>query len=201
MGANHSHIMVEAASTGKLDLLEQLLAKENPAEETIQTLLIAAAWKSQTSIVKYLLSNYPSVVLPFEFIRAAIFSSSPELFSALLSKDPAIINRHIETMGTPLAFACFIKRPIEFLEFLLKAGADPNNNAYLLIPTPLESVAARYDDTRVADLLLKYGAELDSETIDIAVSEGDEVMACYLKERRDNMKDSPTTPGPASSSN
>ncbi|EDN99299.1 predicted protein [Sclerotinia sclerotiorum 1980 UF-70] len=112
--------MVEAASAGNLDMLEQLLAdEENPAEETIQTLLNAAAWKSQTSIVSFLLSNYPSVPLPEETIRAAVYSPSIELISALLSKAAAIINHQFDRRGTPIALACMNKQPVEFLEFLL----------------------------------------------------------------------------------
>ncbi|KAF7858934.1 hypothetical protein EAF04_008975 [Stromatinia cepivora] len=176
--------MVEAASAGKLDTLERLLASEqNPAEETIQSILNAAAWKSQTSIVNFLLSKYPSVPLPEETIRAAVYSPSVELFSALLSKDPAIINHQFDRRGTPIALACMNKQPVEFLEFLLKAGADPNQDPDTA-PLPLVSVAAFYNDIRAADVLLKYGAKLeDSGAIETAVHRGNEVMVRYFKER------------------
>ncbi|RAL62687.1 hypothetical protein DID88_004530 [Monilinia fructigena] len=83
--------LIEAASNGEIDVLEQLL-EGTIQEETIQDLLNAAAWKSQTSTVVFLLSKHPSVPLPEETIRAAIYSSSIDLFSALLSKDSTVIN-------------------------------------------------------------------------------------------------------------
>ncbi|APA08462.1 hypothetical protein sscle_04g032320 [Sclerotinia sclerotiorum 1980 UF-70] len=153
--------MVEAASAGNLDMLEQLLAdEENPAEETIQTLLNAAAWKSQTSIVSFLLSNYPSVPLPEETIRAAVYSPSIELISALLSKAAAIINHQFD-----------------------RRGANPNQDPDTA-PPPLVSVAAFYNDIRAADVLLKHGAKLeDSGAIEMAVDRRNEIMVRYFKER------------------
>lgn len=179
MDADNSKILIEAASTGKIDVLEQLLEDTNQ-EETIQALLNAAAWKSHTSTVAFLLSRYPSVPLPEETIRAAVYSSSIDLFSILLSKDPTVINRQFDRRGTPIALACMSKQPVEFLEFLLKAGADPNQDPDTA-PLPLVSVAAFYHDSRAAELLLKHGAKLeDSGALETAARRGNSVMVRFF---------------------
>ncbi|KAB8293766.1 hypothetical protein EYC80_009251 [Monilinia laxa] len=179
MDADNPKILTEAASNGKIDVLKQLL-EDTTQEETIQDLLNTAAWKSQISTVVFLLSKYPSVLLLEETIRAAIYSSSIDLFSTLLSKDSTIINHQFDRRGTPIALACMSKQPVEFLEFLLKAGADPNQDPDTA-PLPLVSVAAFYHDSRAAELLLKHGAKLeDSGALEMAMRRGNEVMVHFL---------------------
>lgn len=95
-----------------------------------------------------------------ETIRAAVYSGSIDLFATLLSKDPTIINYQFDRRGTPLALACQSQQPVNFLEFLLKQGADPNQDPDVA-PFPLASVAAFYSDTSAAALLLEHGAKLE----------------------------------------
>ncbi|KAI9640594.1 hypothetical protein NHQ30_010893 [Ciborinia camelliae] len=189
MDANYSEKLVEAASAGKLDTLEQLLAGErDTTDEAIQTLLNSAAWNSQTSTVTFLLSKYPSTPLPEDTIRAAVYTPSTDLFSVLLSKDPALINHQFDRRGTPIALACMNKQPVEFLEFLLKAGADPNQDPDTAL-LPLVSVAAFYNDVRAAELLLQYGARLkDSGALETAVKRGNEIMVRYFTDQEERMK-------------
>ncbi|TGO53048.1 hypothetical protein BOTNAR_0306g00110 [Botryotinia narcissicola] len=53
-----------------------------------------------------------------------------------------------------------LNQPLEFLEFSLKAGADPAQNPDFALPQ-LISVAGFYGDIRVPEALLKYGASVE----------------------------------------
>ncbi|TGO08921.1 hypothetical protein BTUL_0186g00250 [Botrytis tulipae] len=164
------HPFIEAAFTGKLDKLKKLLANENNfAEKNVQTLLATAAWKRS--------------------YRAVVYALSTDLFSVFLSNDPAcIINRQFDKRGTHIALACVsrqpLKQPLEFLEFLLKAGADPAQNPDFALPA-LISVAGFYSDTRVAELLLMNGARVEDldQAIEAALKWGNEPMVHFLLER------------------
>ncbi|KAI8963466.1 ankyrin repeat-containing domain protein [Daldinia sp. FL1419] len=115
-----------------------------------------------------------------ETLRTAVYSGSIDLFTALLSKDPTIINYQLDRRGTPLALACQSQQPVEFLEFLLKQGADPNQDPDVA-PFPLASVAAFYDDTNAAALLLKHGAKLEhTGALAAAAGRGNVAMVRYL---------------------
>lgn len=133
MDTDRAQQLVEAASTRKIDVLEQLLER-NIQKETFQSIIrtTAAAWNSQTSTVIYILSKYPWVPLPEETIRTAICFSTIGLFSVILSKDPTIINYQCDRRGTSIALACMSKQLFGFLEFLLKTGADPTRIQILL---------------------------------------------------------------------
>ncbi|KAI1659514.1 ankyrin repeat-containing domain protein [Daldinia decipiens] len=117
-----------------------------------------------------------------ETIRAAVYSGSIDLFAALLSKDPSIINYQFDRRGTPLALACQSQQPVNFLEFLLKQGADPNQDPDVA-PFPLASVAAFYSDTSAAALLLEHGANIENTgALAAAAGRGNESMVRYLLE-------------------
>ncbi|KAI1376639.1 ankyrin repeat-containing domain protein [Hypoxylon crocopeplum] len=183
MDRDKTTALLEAATTGRLDVLEKLLAAEKcPAEETIQSLLTTATWNCHVPVVSFLLSEYPYISLNEETIRAAVYSGSVDLFATLISKDPTIINRQFDRRGTPLAVACQSQQPANFLEFLLKEGADPNQDPDVA-PFPLASVAAFYGDTNAAALLLEYGARLEhTGALAAAAGRGNEVMVRYLLE-------------------
>ncbi|KAG4223369.1 hypothetical protein PC116_g28163, partial [Phytophthora cactorum] len=115
-------------------------------------------------------------------IRAAVYSGSIDRFTTLLSEDPNIINYQFDRRGTPLALACQSQQPVDFIEFLLKQGADPNQDPDIA-PFPLASVAAFYNDTSAAKLLLQHGAKLEhSGALAAAAGRGNETMVRYLLE-------------------
>lgn len=94
----------------------------------------------------------------------------------ILSKDPTIIDYQFDWRGTSIALACMSKQLFGFLEFLLKTGADPNQDPDIA-PPPLVSVVAFYSDTKVAELLLKYGARLEnSGDLETAVKKGNKAI-------------------------
>ncbi|KAI1803094.1 ankyrin repeat-containing domain protein [Daldinia bambusicola] len=117
-----------------------------------------------------------------ETIRAAVYSGSIDLFTTLLSKDPTIINYQFDRRGTPLALACQSQQPVSFLEFLLKHGADPNQDPDVAL-FPIASVAAFYKDTGAAGLLIQHGANLEhTGALAAAAGRGNEIMVRYLLE-------------------
>ncbi|KAI1371703.1 ankyrin repeat-containing domain protein [Hypoxylon crocopeplum] len=183
MDTDSPSLLIQAVSAGRLDELERLLGTEQrPTEEAIHSLLAAAARESQSSIVTFLLSKYPAIPINEAVIRAATFSGSTDVVSALVSKDPSIANCHFENGGTPLTLACLSQKPVEFLECLLKAGADPNL-APDVTPLPLFSAARLYKDPDVIELLLKYGAKLErSGALGAAALQGNKaIVQCLIE--------------------
>lgn len=181
----HSRL-IEAASEGDLEQVQQCIATGEPlTEETIQGVLAAAAWKSQLSVIEFVLCNHSPNSIEEEAVRAAIYSDSASLFSMLLSKDPSIINMQFDRRGTPLVVACMAQKPVDFLKFLLEAGADPNQDPGCMMMPPLAMVAAFYkNNTEVVDLLLKHGAKLEqSGALAAAATRNNEIMTQHLLTR------------------
>ncbi|KAJ4387288.1 hypothetical protein N0V93_007877 [Gnomoniopsis smithogilvyi] len=183
--------LIEAATLGHLEQLRSLLAANPspPADQCIQKLLTAAAWRSQLPIVQFLLESYSPNRLEEEAIRAAVYSGSIPLFSAFLSRDPSIINMPFDRRSTPLVVACMAQKPLDFLQFLLENGADPNSGPEDALPPPLWHVAALYKDPAAIDLLLEHGAKLEDaggDALAIARKRVNEVMIQSLLERGAN---------------
>ncbi|KAH7002454.1 ankyrin repeat-containing domain protein [Ilyonectria destructans] len=178
--------LIEAASEGDLEQVQQCIATgESLTEETIQRVLAAAAWKNRVSVVEFMLCNHPPHSIQEEAVRAAIYADSTSLFSMLLSRDPSIINMQFDGRGTPLVVACMAQKPLDFLKFLLEAGADPNQDPGRMMITPLAMVAAFYKtNTKVVDLLLKHGAKLEqSGALAAAATRNNEIMIRHLLAR------------------
>lgn len=173
-----------ATASGDVDQLNHLFqAADPPSDKTVQILFNEAASKSQVSALDYLFARFPSVPLDEDTIRAAIYAGSIPLFSALLVKDPSIIKMQFDMRGTPLIVACMARKPLDFLRFLLEAGADPNQDPDATT-FPLALVAAFYRDTSAVDLLLEHGAKLEgSESLSAAAHLGNEVMVRHLLQR------------------
>ncbi|KAF4342133.1 ankyrin [Fusarium beomiforme] len=173
------------ASTGDVDQLRNLLAseKESLPQDTVQELLISAAKSSQAEVISFLLSQYPSTSLNEEIVRAAVNTGSIPLMQALLAKEPSVINMQFDMRGTPLIVACMGRQSIEFLRFLLEAGADPNQDPDAA-SYPLALVTGLYKDTAAIDLLLQHGARIEhSGALSAAARLGNESMMRYLLDR------------------
>ncbi|KAH8683640.1 ankyrin repeat-containing domain protein [Ilyonectria robusta] len=178
--------LIEAASEGDLEQIQQCIATgESLTEEAIQRVLAAAAWNNRVSVVEFMLCNHPPHSIEEEAVRAAIYADSTSLFSMLLSRDPSIINMQFDRRGTPLVVACMAQKPLDFLKFLLEAGADPNQDPGCMMITPLAMVAAFYKtNTEVVDLLLKHGAKLEqSGALAAAATRNNEIMTQHLLTR------------------
>lgn len=177
--------LVAVAADGDVDRLRAKLAtsSEPISAETVQSLLTAAAQNCNLEVLTFLLDSFPSAPLEEEVIRAAVNTGSVPIFKALLYKDPSVINAEFDRRGSPLIVACMGRQSIDYLRFLLEAGADPNQDpdaaAY-----PLPLVAALYADTAAIDLLLQHSARLErSGTLAAAAQRGNEAMARHLLEK------------------
>ncbi|KAF4454076.1 hypothetical protein F53441_3361 [Fusarium austroafricanum] len=172
--------LIALASEGDVDQLKSLVEKESLSQETAQEILTEAAKSSQFDVVSFFLAQYHSIPLNEEIVRAAVNTGSTRTMQALLAKDPSVIKMQFDMRGTPLIVACIGQQSIDFLRFLLEAGADPNQDpdaaAY-----PLALVAGLYTDTAVIDLLLKHNARLEqSGALAAAARLGNELMLRYL---------------------
>ncbi|KAH7230568.1 ankyrin repeat-containing domain protein [Fusarium redolens] len=193
--------LITLASTGDADKMITLLStnKEAPSQETIQEVLTAAAKSSQFDAVRFLLAKYRSIPLNEEIVRAAVNTGSIPLMQALVTKDPSVINMQFDMRGTPLVVACMGRQHIDFLRFLLEAGADPNQDpdaaAY-----PLALVAGLYKDTAAIDLLLQYGAKIEqSGALGAAARRGNEPMMRYLLDKGARPESDATSTGAGAS--
>lgn len=177
--------LLALASTGDINKMRTLISasEQRPSQEIIQEALTAAVKNYQYDAVRFLLPRSRSTPLNEEVVRAGVNTGSIPLMQALITKDPSLINMQFDMRGTPLIVACMGRQHVDFLRFLLEAGADPNQEpdaaAY-----PLALVAALYKDTAAIDLLLKYGAKIEnSGALAAAARRGNEVMMRYLLEK------------------
>jgi len=173
------------ASTGDLSQLETILLKEkeSPLDETVQELLAIAAKESHTAVVNLFLTKYTSVPLNEEIVRNAVKSGSIPIMKALLARNPSAINMPFDHYGSPLIVACMGRKNIDYLWYLLEAGADPNQDPDAAT-FPLAIVAALYKDPAVIDILLQSGARLErSGALGAAARLGNELMMSRLLER------------------
>ncbi|KAF4946972.1 hypothetical protein FGADI_10788 [Fusarium gaditjirri] len=193
--------LIALASTGDVNQIRILLstAKDAPSQETIQELLTTTAKNSQFDVFRFLLAKYGSVPLNEEIVRAVVNAGSIPLMQALLAKERSVINMQFDMRGTPLIVACMGRQHIDFLRFLLEAGADPNQEpdaaAY-----PLALVAGLYKDTAAIDLLLQYGATVEnSGALAAAARRGNEPMMRHLLEKGARPKSDATSVGTGAS--
>lgn len=173
------------ASAGDIDQLMILLtaSQDSPAEETIQNLLATAAKSSRLDIINTLLTQYPSIPLTEEIVRAAVNTGSIPIFEALLARNPSLVNMRFDRRGTPLVVACMGQQRVEYLRYLLEAGADPNQDPDAAA-FPLALVAALYTDPAAIDLLLQHGARLErSGALAAAARLGNQPMIRCLLDR------------------
>lgn len=183
--------LLSIASAGDVAQMRALLTtrQEPPSEETIQNALTAAIKSSHLDILKFMLHQYPFTSLNEEIVRGAVNTGSISIFETLLARDPSIINMQFDRRGTPLVVACMGQQKIQYLKFLLDAGADPNQDPDAAA-FPLALVAALYSDPAVIDLLLHYGAHLErSGALAAAARRGNETMLLRLLDRGARLED------------
>ncbi|RFN44927.1 hypothetical protein FIE12Z_10822 [Fusarium flagelliforme] len=185
MTSNSTDELIALASAGDLSQLETILLKEKepPLAEDVQELLTTAAKESHTDVVNFLLTKYASVPLNEEIVRSAVRSGSIPIMKALLVRDPSAINMPFDHYGSPLIVACMGRKNIDYLRYLLEAGADPNQDPDAAT-FPLAIVAALSKDPAVIDILLQHGAKLEhSGALGASARLGNELMMGRLLER------------------
>ncbi|KAI0102131.1 ankyrin repeat-containing domain protein [Nemania sp. FL0031] len=166
--------LTAAASAGDISQIRALLttSQEPQSDETIQALITKAVRNSHLDAIIFLLKQYPSIPLNEEIVRATVNTGSIAIFTALLTRDLSIINMRFDRRGTPLVVAYMGHQRIKYLQFLLEAKVDPNQDPDAA-SFPLELVAALYNDIAVIDLLLQYGDRLErSGALSVAAQRG-----------------------------
>ena len=198
MVPNFEDSLITTASAGDVDRMRTLLlaGQESLSEETTQKLLAIATKSCHLHVVNFLLNQYCSVPLNEDIVRGAINTGSIPIFEALLARDPSIINMHFDMRGTPLIVACMGQQTVRYLQFLLEAGADPNQDPDAAI-FPLALVAALYTDPSAIDLLLRNGARIEhSGSLAAAARLGNEPMILRLLGRGAQLEADASATGP-----
>lgn len=113
--------------------------------------------------MKFLVSHHVSIQtegIPNceSVLLTAVHLDEPDMLQALLKTPRISVNVKTE-QGTPLLHKA-VRRPLEFAEMLLAAGADPNMMNTNQRHTPL-LLAASENREDVVRLLLRYGADVN----------------------------------------
>lgn len=182
MDIKDEEFLVQLATTGEIDELQTMLTP-SLSEHTIHSLLIAAAKNSQVGTLQLVLEKHPSITIKEETVRAAVNTGSQPLFAALLAHDATCVNMPFEMRGTPLTVACMGQQSIDYLRFLLEAGADPNQDPDAAVD-PLAIVAGLYSDVAAAELVVQHGGRIaHSSALAAACQRGNVTMLHYLLRR------------------
>ncbi|KAG9683641.1 hypothetical protein KCU95_g12997, partial [Aureobasidium melanogenum] len=185
MASRIEETLLDLTLAGDVAQMRTLLmgSEEPPSESIIQNLLVAGVKGTHLGVVELLLDRHPSVPLNEEIVRGAVNTGSIPVFKILLARDPSIINMPFDKRGSPLIVACMGRQTVEYLKFLLEAGADPNQDPDAAT-YPLALVAALYSDIDAIDLLLQNGARLEhSGALAAAARLGNEPMTRRLLDR------------------
>lgn len=143
-----------------------------------QLLLEAAVVASQLDMVHYLLTEFPDMRIREAAIKFAARKGSLSLFGRLVAHEPSVA-----TSSTALTAACRASQPVEFLQYLLDLGANPDDKAGLA-GYPIAAAAAHCTDTAAIDLLLEHGAVLEeSSALAAAAAVGNERNIRYLLDK------------------
>lgn len=191
MMPNSEASLLDLAVAGNVAQMRTLLKsrQEQPSETTIQDLLITAMESSHFGIVELLLDQYQFVTLNEEIVRGAVNTGSIPITKILLARNPSLVNMPFDKRGSPLIVACMGRQKIEYLKFLLDAGADPNQDPDAAT-YPLALVAALYRDPDAIDLLLRHDARLEhSGCLAAAATLGNEPMMRRLLDRGARLED------------
>jgi hypothetical protein len=171
---------ITVSSPEDVDKIKTLLSEHgSPSEKTIQNLLVTAAKDDKLNVVEFLLDRYPTVPIEEEPLRAAVNIGSIPITKALLARDPTIINLPFDHRGSALIVACMGRQRVEYLRFLLEAGADPNMDPDCT-GYPVALVAALYTDPAAMDVLLEHGAHPIGGALASATQKGKEAMVLSL---------------------
>ncbi|KAJ4005458.1 hypothetical protein NW752_002291 [Fusarium irregulare] len=177
--------LITLSSVGDLSQLETILSEdeESLSDKAVQELLATAARASHLDVVNFLLTKYDLSSFNEEIVRNAVRSGSIPIMKALLAREPTAINMPFDHYGSPLIVACIGRNDIDYLQFLLEAGAGPNQDPDAAT-YPIAIAAALYKDPAVIDILLQHGARLKrSGALGAAARLGNEVMMGRLLER------------------
>lgn len=162
------HEFLEPCTSGDLSAVKAALDSNTPDTQIIVSMVTIAAYYKHLKLVEYLTERFPEVDISRRPILAACKTGSKDIVSLFVKKHPSILTvPHFN--GTPLTAAIEAGTTLDFLEFLIELGADPNGKA--TGTTSVLSTAARRTRSvgpsciEVISLLLQKGARLEKSGV------------------------------------
>lgn len=159
-----NHEFLDPCISGDLSALNAALDGKNPDANIIQAMVAIAAHYEQPGLIEYLTQKFPMVYIGHQPILAACKTGLKDLVSLFVEKNPSILTMP-HFVGTPLTAAIGAGTALDFLEFLIDSGADPNGR-YCGYTSVLRFAARRTPSVgpsciEVISLLLRKGARLE----------------------------------------
>lgn len=173
---------------------EDLLPLEN---STLAAKMLEVAAKSQNfETIQLVLSKYPNVDISEETVRNALASGSIDIYKALLSHDPSIVNLEMwEGRDSQLGWVLRFSPSPTFVDFLLTCGLNPNPDSPAIHPLCVANTRWQTQSLEICTALLKHGARLEySGALASAAKYGKTDVVHYLLSMGANVNDNVTDP-------
>jgi len=153
------HEFLDPCISGDLSAVKAALHGKSPASNIIDEMLTIAAHYEHLELVEYLIQNFSAHRIGHKAIFAACKTGSKDVVSLFLKKDPSILTiPHF--VGTPLTAAITAGTPLDFLQFLIDKGADPNGRGSA-VGSVLHVAAYHSPSIEAISFLLQNGARLE----------------------------------------
>ncbi|KAL8908675.1 MAG: hypothetical protein Q9171_005357 [Xanthocarpia ochracea] len=152
----HESLFSQAAKSGSVDILQQLLDRYSTTPALNQLMLEQAAQHGNAAVFSFLLQQRPEPVIS-DKVRSNALDGGVEIWKTIVDHSPELINYDFGEKGHPLAMAAMMNNA-PLLRFFLEAGLDPNNSRF--VKTPIIDIASTTPSIKpeILDLLLQYGA-------------------------------------------
>ena len=152
----HESLFSQAAKSGSVDILQQLLDRYGTTATLNQLMLEQAAQHGNTAVFSFLLQQQPEPLIS-DNVRSNALEGGVEIWKAIADHKPELINYDFGEKGHPLAMAAMMNNA-PLLRFFLEAGLDPNNSRFVM--TPIIEIVSTTPSIKpeILHLLLQYGA-------------------------------------------
>ncbi|KAL9020906.1 MAG: hypothetical protein Q9185_001869 [Variospora sp. 1 TL-2023] len=152
----HKMIFQQAAKSGSVEVLQQLLHRYGTTAVLNQLMLEQAAQHGNAPVFSLLLQQQPEPVIN-DKVRSNALEGGVDIWKLILDHKPELINYDFGEIGDPLAMAALMNN-VPLLRFFLEKGLDPNNSRFLI--APIIDFASKTPSIKpeILDLLLQYGA-------------------------------------------
>ena len=152
----HELLFRQAAKSGSVEILQQLLDRYGTTTALNQLMLEQAAQHGNAPIFGFLLQQRPEAVIS-DTVRSNALEGGVEIWKLILDHKPELINYDFGEKGDLLAMATLMNN-VPLLRFLLAVGLNPNNSR--LFTKPIIDVASSTPSLKpeILDLLHEYEA-------------------------------------------
>ncbi|KAI4139297.1 MAG: hypothetical protein L6R39_006365 [Caloplaca ligustica] len=152
----HELLLSQAAKSGSVEILQQLLDRYSTTTKINQVMLEQAAQYGNTAVFSFLLKQQPAPVISDD-VRSKALEGGVEIWKVIFDQKPELINYDFGEKGDLVAMATLMN-DVSLLRFFLAAGLNPNNSR--LFTKPIIDVASATPSIKpeILDLLLQHGA-------------------------------------------